>query len=121
MKPCHDAFKKEANMEQKTQKHGEEFWASHIRQWESSGRSRRQYCIGEGISYWTFREWQKRLDQANLSERNLIQLPQEAYHSVEKVEPVIELSLPGNITIRISRGFDGELLRALLQELGARR
>jgi hypothetical protein len=117
---CYDAFKKEASMEHKKQRQGKEYWSGHIRRWESSGTSRRQYCIGEGISYWTFREWQKRLSEETTSERNLIQLPQEAYHSVEKVEPTVELSLPGNITIRINKGFDGELLRSLLHELGVR-
>lgn len=107
-------------MEANRKKRGREFWAGHLGQWEASGTSRRQYCIGEGISYWTFREWQKRLGQSCRSGNDLVQLPREIVNPGGKAEPAIELSLPGNITIRITNGFDGELLRAVLHELGVR-
>ncbi len=107
-------------MEQKKQRQGKEFWAGHIKRWESSGTSRRQYCIAERISYWAFREGQKRLSKETTSGRDLVELPHEVYHSVEKIEAAIELSSPGNITLRIRKGFDRELLRALLHEFGVR-
>ena len=108
-------------MEQKKKSQGKEFWAGHIRRWESSATSRRQYCIGAEISYWTFREWQKRLGEVPTAEKDFVQLPVDKLGSNVKSEPTIEVSLPGSITIRINRGFDGELLRALLQELGVLR
>lgn len=108
-------------MEKQKQRQGKEIWAGHIQKWTASGMSRRQYCIGAAISYWTFREWQKRLNEEKPAGENFVKLPFVQIDSTVIGDPTIELSLPGDISIRIRKEFDGELLRALLRELGVNR
>ena len=107
-------------MEPNGQKRSEKFWADHITRWETSGISRRRYCVNEGLSYWTFRERQKRQGKATRPGSDLVQLPLEIIAQNTAIHPGIDLLLPDKTTIRVNRGFDGELLRDLLRELGVR-
>jgi hypothetical protein len=108
-------------MENTNQKRGHEFWTTHIARWESSGQSRRRYCRDEQISYWTFLDWQKRLSNGVDQVKDLVQIPRELFHEAATQRPVmLDLIVNESITIRVHHGFDGELLRTLLQELGVR-
>lgn len=102
-------------------KRSAQFWTEHIRQWAASGLSRRRYCNDNGLSYWTFREWQKRQSKGVNGGEGLVRLPREIITGDATFRSSIEILLPGSITIRVSRGFDAELLRDLIRELGVRR
>ncbi len=106
-------------MEQKRQRHGQEFWKNHIKEWEASGKGRMQYCAEAGISYWCFREWRKRLQEKDASENTLVRIPLKIGGRPQHETNMIELLVNGSIIIRIKPGFDGKLLRAVIQELGA--
>jgi hypothetical protein len=108
-------------METTNQKRGREFWTTHIARWESSGQTRRRYCRDEQISYWTFLDWQKRIRSGVAQVKDLVQIPREMYHEPITQNPaMLDLIVHESITIRVHQGFDGELLRTLLQELGVR-
>ena len=105
-------------MERKRQKHGDEYWMDHLRQWEASGKSRRGYCREAGISYWSFRERQKRFEERSDPEKTLVPVPLKITRDVQEKTRTIELCINGSIIIRIQPGFDGTLLRAIIHELG---
>lgn len=102
-------------------KRSAQFWAEHIRRWTESGLSRRRYCKDTGLSYWTFREWQKRQSKGAEGEGGLVRVPREIIPGGGAFGSGIEIELPGSIIIRVSRGFDAELLRDVVRELGVRR
>jgi hypothetical protein len=102
------------------QKERIEYWMEHIARWEESGKSRKRYCADEGISYWTFREWHNRLKEPGQSRKDLVRVPKEIYNTPEENSPtMMDVIVNKTITIRVYRGFDGELLRKVLDVLGA--
>jgi hypothetical protein len=109
----------EAFMAHKSKRHGDEFWSDHIKRWEASGKSRKQYCKETDISYWTFRERQKRIQDAHKSGKTLVRVPLKITDRSQDGTHPIELLINESIRIRIEPGFDGKLLRAVIQELGA--
>ena len=108
-------------MEANREKRSAQFWAEHIRRWAASGQSRRRYCKDAGLSYWTFREWQKRQLKGAEGEAGLVRVPREIIPGGAAFGSGIEIELPGSIIIRVGRGFDAELLRNVVRELGVRR
>lgn len=108
-------------METNREKRSAKFWAEHIRRWTESGLSRRQYCTDAGLSYWTFREWQKRQSKGAGGKAELVRVPREIIPGGGAFGSGIEIELPGSIIIRVGRGFDADLLRDVVRELGVRR
>jgi hypothetical protein len=106
-------------MEQKKRRHGREFWANHHKEWETSGKGRMEYCRESGISYWSFREWQKRFQSENENRTALVRVPLRIQGPPENISSTIELLINGSIRMCVKPGFDGELLRAVMRELGA--
>jgi len=95
----------------------EDYWLNHIIKWQQSGQSKRQYCLTNEISYWTFRDWQKKVNPTK-SEK-LVKVPRQTTKiRIDNSQP-IEILVNNKISIRINRGFDGNLLRDILSELGA--
>lgn len=95
-----------------------QYWENHILKWQTSGMSKREYCHRENISYWTFRERLKKQD-ASAGSKKLIKLPKVKHPYTGNTEHSIEIKVGSKISIYVKRGFDGELLRNLLNELGA--
>jgi len=102
----------------KQRKQSEKYWNDQISRWHQSGLSRREYCRRENISYWTFRDWLKKFELGKSTQ--LVRVPAEAYPKAHSLESTVEIIINQNISIRIRKGFDGELLRDLLCELGVR-
>ncbi len=94
----------------------ENYWREKIERWEASGQSCRQYSTAEGISYWSMRDWIKKLKKTEKT--NFVKL-QPACSPMENNQDIgIELIIQKNLIIRITADFDGKLLRKLLGELG---
>lgn len=96
----------------------EEFWKDHISRWQQSGQSRKQYCLSKNLSYWTFRHWQKKIGPVEA--QKLVKVPRQIYTHVTEDESALEIVMYERISIRITSGFNGKLLRELLTELGVR-
>lgn len=105
-------------MAQKRQKHEDAYWIDRLKQWEASGKSRTRYCREAGISYWTFRERQKRFREKSELGKTLVQVPLKITSEPQDETCTIELLINESIIIRIQPGLDGTLLRAVIQELG---
>lgn len=95
-----------------------QYWEDHILRWQSSNLSKREYCRRENISYWTFRERIKNQDTSSETKKP-VKLPKAIHPYSGKTEAGIEIKIGNKISINIKRGFDGELLRNLLEEIGA--
>ena len=100
----------------KQTKQSEKYWKDQVSKWHQSGLSRREYCKRGNISYWIFLDWLKKIETEESS--GLVRIPIKAYSKASSLESTIEIIINQNISIRISKGFDGELLRRLLGELG---
>jgi hypothetical protein len=113
----YNASKKQEELSMKKQKEeNTKHWESHILKWQRNSISRKEYCRRENISYWTFCDRIKKQEAGRT--RKLVKLPQETYPWTDNAESGIEIRTENKISIQIKRGFDGELLRELIAELG---
>jgi hypothetical protein len=83
-----------------------------VRRWRASGRSARAFAESEGIQPGTLRWWSSELRRESkfVDATSLVTATADA-------SLVLEI---GGARIRVSRGFDAELLREVLAALGAR-
>ena len=99
----------------------EEYWKEHVRNFNKSGVSRRKYCVEKNLSYWTFRNWQKKTE-ADHSSENLVKISHLNYPAINESQSLpqstIEIVISQKIFIRLNKDFDGELLRSVMSELG---
>ncbi len=105
-----------------SQKSKEDFWKKHVSKFKQTGLSRRQYCLNENLSYWTFLDWQKKIEKTTEAslETKLVKIPRQINPQVNNRDSKIELLIAEKLSIRIAPGFDGDLLRDLIRELGVR-
>ena len=96
----------------------EKYWRDQLARWRESGLSRREYCRRENISYWTFRDWLKKVKTAE--SLKLVRVPREAYTKKQTEISQIEIVIHDKISIRIKQGYDGYLLKNLLADLGVK-
>ncbi len=88
------------------------YWEGHISRWQHSGLSKKRYCENAGISYWSFREWLKKLKVSEPT--RVTSVPREAYPKTQTSESRIEIVIHEKLSIRIKRGYDKDLLKNLL-------
>lgn len=96
----------------------EKYWREQITRWQESGLSRREYCRRENISYWTFRDLLKKVKTAK--SLKLVRVSREAYTKKQTELSPIEIVINEKISIRIKHGYDGNLLKNLLADLGVK-
>jgi hypothetical protein len=106
----------EAPMQKTSQKLNTEFWQEHIVRYRRSGQSRRQYCLTENLSYWTFGDWLKKIGTSENGE--LVKINRPVNHERTDSRICIEIRSCPAITILVAPGFDGEFLRQVITELG---
>ena len=87
----------------------DKYWRDQITRWQQSGLSRIEYCRRENISYWSFRDWLKKVKSAESSK--LVRVPRQAYPEKQMDDAPIEIVIQEKISIRIKRGYDGYLLK----------
>ena len=93
-------------------------WQAHVQRQQGSGKTRREYCEENGLSYWSFLDWKKKLDKEEDADHPLVKIRSKA-PDVLANETGIDLTLRNGITLHVKEGFSGELLRAIIRELGA--
>lgn len=75
---------------------------NHIFKWKQSGLSMRKYCSEQGISYWSFRDWKKKIELENsVTGNGLIEIPAGIYRKPEGNEP-LEIILTNGIKIIVN-------------------
>lgn len=90
-------------------------WAGRVRQWRASGLTAREFSAREELNAATLRWWSSRLGRE----------PRTAALFVEVALPAplsspIELVVRDGLYLRVSRGFDADLLRDVLAALEVR-
>jgi len=90
----------------------------HIWRWRTSGLNKREYCRRKKISYWAFRDRIKKQKQTE-KPGEMIKLQRGMNPLAGDNESGIEIRVGNKISIEVRKGFDGELLRDVLSELGA--
>jgi hypothetical protein len=101
-----------------TKENSREDWQERVRECQESGLSRKKYCERENLSYWTFREWYRRIENEN--QEKFVKLTHDACTRFDRKTPIIKIIINDKISILIEEGFSGELLRQLIAELGVK-
>lgn len=99
----------------KTKQKGKEFWISKITAYRNSGMSRKEFCSLEGISYWTFSDW---LKKAEGKRTTLVKITREKNLTPPDICTHIDIHIGSTIVIRVENGFDRQLLRDIVCDLG---
>jgi hypothetical protein len=90
--------------------------------WRNSGLSAAKYALRRGYSVTSLFTWAKRASLVeaggDLGTQRFVRLEVAAPHPVSPARVVIEI---GSATVAVERGFDPELLRAVVDALGAGR
>jgi len=90
----------------------EEYWSDRLKEWKESGIGLETWCKQHNYTYYKVRYWKRKLFPSRLRE-SFLEIKDENSES----NPV--LLCVGDIQIRVERGFNPDLLRQVLQTLGA--
>lgn len=85
-------------------------WEESIEEWRHSGKPQRTYCREKELSYWTFRDKLK-----GKKKNGFVRITKE---KSPQYEGQIELLVDRRIQITLNIGYSGDLLRAVLSDLG---
>lgn len=47
-----------------------EYWEKEMAKWQASELSMAEFCRSENLSYWSFRQWRKKLQEPRISNKN---------------------------------------------------
>jgi len=92
----------------------QEYWKDKISKWESCGKSMAEFCRHEDLSYWTFRQWRKRL--TNKPESNLIKLDPIKLQPNEAESQPLKINLKG-VSIVIPHHYNEKQLLRVISSL----
>jgi hypothetical protein len=94
-------------------------WQQHIEGWETSGLTQVIYCQQHAISLASFGYWRTRLKRVQPDKND--QEIETRFLSVQLMssqhEALLTLRTSQNLSIDVSRGFDPQLLKEVLQVL----
>lgn len=89
-------------------------WEKRIAHWRASGLSMAAYCRRHELSYTPLVRWRRRLERGAAAGRVLTLIPVVA--PAPSHCPIV-IRLAGGIGIEVGRGFDAELLSAVVRAL----
>jgi hypothetical protein len=105
----------------RSQRRGPEEWSQIIDRQQTSGTTVARYCRERGITECSFYNWKKRLRGASPSRSRHLSIP--AFVEVTPLNPAktdaIEILLDEGRRLRVSPGFDRQLLLDLIHALEA--
>lgn len=103
-------------MNHSLEKSKKEYWEEQITKFHLSGKSRKEYCLAEKLTYSVFSYWLKKSEI--IQDEKLVKIPSQSSHQINTLQSFIEIIVADKISIRIPKNFDGELLRNIINELG---
>jgi hypothetical protein len=102
-------------------------WAKHVEAWRESGASRDDYAAAHGLRPATLQWWVSKLarDAGKRTKRSRVRFAQVVEGAAPKrIEPrtttaasTLDVVVARGRTVRVSRGFDRDLLRAVIEAL----
>ncbi len=87
-------------------------WRQLVSAWKASGKTRRDWCTGQGLSTESLRRWTKRLSGTE-SKVSLVEIDHRGTHSEAIGETFIRITRDGDI--ELSGHIGEELLRTVLR------
>ncbi len=96
----------------------EKYWQKQVEKYSKTSMSQRAFCRNNGISYWSFNTWKRRLSE-NSVKKDMVEVPAKKVRGVSKVPSKIELEINQSIRVFISSGFDPDLLKNVISALVA--
>jgi transposase len=101
-------------------------WRDRLRRWRDSGQSVREFCWHEGVSEPSFYQWRKRLKRDRGRAANVavflpvevVDSPGSAGRSAGSASPagmLVEVALPGGVTVRAGAHVDESQWRSVLR------
>ena len=51
-----------------------DYWSRHVAEWRQSGQSRKAYCEEHGLSYWSMRDWIRKLAEPAATAPSMVEL-----------------------------------------------
>lgn len=95
-----------------------EFWHGHIKDWQSSGLSQRDYCRVHQVPLSTFTLWRRRLLAADAKRPSVEIVPVREVSRLNVVPVVVWVG--GRYRVEIADGFRADTLREVLNALETR-
>ena len=101
----------------------ERFWRDHLKRWQGSGLTIREYCARHRVSEPSFYGWRRTLAQrdddttATAVEPAVTFVPVQVQNDLPVTPPVLEVVLANGRLLRIPPGIDLGPVRALLAVL----
>jgi len=96
-------------------------WRHHMRCWQHSGVSQREYCERAGLALSTFQLWRRRLGTESPAASTCVELVPVALGRLEtSSEPVVLLLGRGRYRIEVVEGVSADALRTVISVLEER-
>jgi len=99
-------------------------WAERVRDWKASGCSAPEYAMGRGFAPATLLWWSSHLGSRSSARSVAARTKREPRVRMARVIPVSKPDAGpltvrvGGVAVEVRAGFDGGLLRAVVQALG---
>jgi hypothetical protein len=95
---------------------GRNFWEGVIMRWRASGQSMMRYARERDISYSQLVQWRRRIE-ADEQERGNVTLIPVGTITLGNNRPGVVVRVAGGVEIEVGRGFDAEVLAAVVRAL----
>jgi hypothetical protein len=93
-------------------------WRRHLKEWERSGLSGRDFCRRHLLSEASFYSWRREIARRDRERAAAQQQPAFVPVAVIAADP-LEVIVRGDRVVRVGRGFDAAHLRAVVTALEA--
>lgn len=90
----------------------EQYWSNRLNEWKASGIGLEKWCKQHNHAHYKVRYWKRKLFPSKLKD-SFLEIKDES----AEINQI--LVCVGDIQIRVERGYNSDLLRQVLQTLGA--
>jgi hypothetical protein len=90
------------------------YWEGHVKAYQKSGLTQREYCRQNNISYWSFNPWKRKLESES---SELCEIPIQTVQSLSSETKHIEIIISEKLKVTIPESFSKSTLRDVLSVL----
>ena len=100
-------------------------WAGRVAEWRESGQTATAFCEGKefaagGLRYWSSRLNRREPEKSPARSVRVARVIRTVHATTTTVESTLVVEV-GGARIQVRRGFDGQILRSIVDALGAGR
>jgi hypothetical protein len=98
-------------------------WATRVAEWRASGQTAKAFCEGKefaegGLRYWSSRLNRREPEKSPARSVRMARVIRTVHAMTTTVESALVVEV-GRARIEVRRGFDAQILRAIVDALGA--